>query len=186
MDYLQQVHDTASYSKRIQLSEFRLGTRFTRVFLGRGALVSLDMVPATAAKDASMRAGRTTYPDVILVPFMAQRADPLLWDHLALTIAIVAEAHDTEETENDPIAHAEINVIRATSKKLGKDLEGCILLTTHDLEEIIAHADRLIIMQDGKIIRDGAPVDIVCDLESFGVRKPCACRLGAKAESCRN
>ena len=61
-----------------------------------------------------------------------------------------------------------------------------ILLTTHDLEEIIAHADRLIIMQDGKIIRDGAPVDIVCDLESFGVRKPCACRLGAKAESCRN
>ena len=61
-----------------------------------------------------------------------------------------------------------------------------IVVATHDLETIIAHADRLIIMKGGKIVRDGAPVDIVCDLEAFGVRKPCDCRLGVGSESWLN
>jgi biotin transport system ATP-binding protein len=61
-----------------------------------------------------------------------------------------------------------------------------ILVATHDVEKIIAHADRMIIMQGGKIVRDGKPVDIVGDLEDFGVRKPCANRLGAEAESWLN
>ena len=61
-----------------------------------------------------------------------------------------------------------------------------IVVTTHDPEKIIAHADRLIIMQAGEIVRDGTPVDIVCDLEAFGVRKPCDCRLELEAESWLN
>jgi len=61
-----------------------------------------------------------------------------------------------------------------------------IVVTTHDLEKIIAHADRLIIMQGGKIVRDGSPVEIVGHLEAFGVRKPCAYRLGLEAESWLN
>jgi tRNA(Arg) A34 adenosine deaminase TadA len=39
---------------------------------------------------------------------------------------------NTEETENDPTAHAEINVIKKAAKKLGKNLENCILLSTHE------------------------------------------------------
>ncbi|MGB5746599.1 MAG: ATP-binding cassette domain-containing protein [Desulfobacterales bacterium] len=61
-----------------------------------------------------------------------------------------------------------------------------IVVTTHDLEKIIAHADRLIIMQSGKIVRDGNPVEIVGHLEAFGVREPCAYRLGVEAESWLN
>jgi biotin transport system ATP-binding protein len=61
-----------------------------------------------------------------------------------------------------------------------------ILVTTHDLEKIIAHADRLILMHGGKIVRDGMPADIIDDVESFGVRKPCAFRLGLGAESWLN
>ena len=61
-----------------------------------------------------------------------------------------------------------------------------ILVTTHDLEKIIAHADRLILMHGGKIVRDGIPADIVNDVEAFGVRKPCAFRLGLGAESWLN
>jgi len=61
-----------------------------------------------------------------------------------------------------------------------------IVVTTHDLEKIIAHADRLIIMQGGKIVRDGSPVEIVGHLEAFGVREPCAYRLGVEAESWLN
>ena len=61
-----------------------------------------------------------------------------------------------------------------------------ILVTTHDLEKIIAHADRMILMQNGKIIRDGIPANIMTDIEAFGVRKPCAFRLGLEAESWLN
>lgn len=46
--------------------------------------------------------------------------------------SIIAEAHDSEETENDPTAHAEINVIKKASRKVGKNLNGCILITTHE------------------------------------------------------
>ncbi|MDJ0816752.1 MAG: ATP-binding cassette domain-containing protein [Desulfobacterales bacterium] len=61
-----------------------------------------------------------------------------------------------------------------------------ILVTTHDLEKIIAHADRLILMHGGKIVRDGIPAEIMCDVEAFGVRKPCSFRLGLEADSWLN
>lgn len=46
--------------------------------------------------------------------------------------SIISEAHDTEETEKDPTAHAEMKVIQKASRKTGKDLAGCILITTHE------------------------------------------------------
>ena len=61
-----------------------------------------------------------------------------------------------------------------------------IVVTTHDLEKIIAHADRLILMQSGRIVRDGSPEEIVGHLETFGVREPCAYRLGVETESWLN
>jgi tRNA(Arg) A34 adenosine deaminase TadA len=45
---------------------------------------------------------------------------------------ILAKSHDTEITENDPTAHAEINVIKKASKSLGRELQNCILLSTHE------------------------------------------------------
>jgi biotin transport system ATP-binding protein len=64
-------------------------------------------------------------------------------------------------------------------KNAGKTL----LVTTHDLEKILPHADRLVVMQAGRIVRDGLPARIVKDLEAFGVREPCASRLGMAVES---
>jgi len=61
-----------------------------------------------------------------------------------------------------------------------------ILVITHDLEKVLAHADRLIIMQKGKIIRDGVPDAIVGDIETFGVRAPCASHLGMEVRSWLN
>jgi len=61
-----------------------------------------------------------------------------------------------------------------------------IIVTTHDLEKIIAHADRLILMHGGKIVRDGKPAEIMADVEAFGVRKPCTFRMGLAAESWLN
>lgn len=52
-----------------------------------------------------------------------------------------------------------------------------IILTTHDLEKVIVHADRLLLMKDGKILRDDQPKNLYKELEMFGVREPCASRL---------
>ncbi len=58
-----------------------------------------------------------------------------------------------------------------------------ILVVTHDLEKVIAHADRLIIMQKGQVVRDGRPVEILDGVETFGVRAPCASLLGMEVPS---
>lgn len=61
-----------------------------------------------------------------------------------------------------------------------------ILVITHDLEKVLVHADRLIIMQKGKIVRDGVPDEIVSDIETLGVRAPCASHLGMEVRSWLN
>ena len=53
-----------------------------------------------------------------------------------------------------------------------------ILVTTHDVEKIIAYADRLIIMKNGRIVRDGIPSEVIKEAEVFGIREPCSLRLG--------
>jgi biotin transport system ATP-binding protein len=58
-----------------------------------------------------------------------------------------------------------------------------IILTTHELEKVIVHADRLLIMQGGQILRDDLPHKLFKELESFGVREPCASRLNLVLES---
>jgi len=45
---------------------------------------------------------------------------------------IIVSAHDREETENDPTSHAEMNAIKTAARKLGKNLAGCILVSTHE------------------------------------------------------
>ena len=44
----------------------------------------------------------------------------------------IASAHDTEISEQDSTAHAEINLIRQASKIVGKNLSGCIIVSTHE------------------------------------------------------
>lgn len=57
-----------------------------------------------------------------------------------------------------------------------------IVVTTHDLEKVIAHANRLIIMNNGKVVRDGLPAELLGETEAFGVREPCASRMGMEIE----
>ena len=49
-----------------------------------------------------------------------------------------------------------------------------IILITHDLSKVLAHADRLIVMNGGKIAADGNPEDLLDKLEENGVRRPAA------------
>lgn len=53
-----------------------------------------------------------------------------------------------------------------------------IVITTHDLEKIVSHADRLVLLEGGRVARNGSPAAVLPDVEAFGVRAPCAVRLG--------
>lgn len=50
---------------------------------------------------------------------------------------------------------------------------GCaVLVITHDLQAVIHLAARLLIMEEGEIVRDGVPESLVEELEGYGVRRP--------------
>jgi biotin transport system ATP-binding protein len=53
-----------------------------------------------------------------------------------------------------------------------------ILVATHDLEKVIAHADHLVVMKEGKVVRDGLPGEVVKGVEAFGVKEPFDSRSG--------
>jgi len=45
---------------------------------------------------------------------------------------IISRAHDTEKTDLDPTAHAELTAIRKAASLLGRHLDGCLILSTHE------------------------------------------------------
>jgi tRNA(Arg) A34 adenosine deaminase TadA len=45
---------------------------------------------------------------------------------------VIAKAHDTDTTSHDPTAHAELNAIRLAAQRSKDDLNGCMLVTTHE------------------------------------------------------
>jgi len=58
-----------------------------------------------------------------------------------------------------------------------------ILLTTHELEKVVNHCQRLLIMHQGRLVRDDAPSHLFKELEQFGIREPCSSRHGFPQES---
>lgn len=53
-----------------------------------------------------------------------------------------------------------------------------IIITTHDLEKIVAHAQRLVIMAKGRVVRDGIPAAVIRAVDRYGIRPPCSVQLG--------
>lgn len=47
-----------------------------------------------------------------------------------------------------------------------------IILVTHELEKVLAHADRLVIINKGELVEDGKPEDVISRVEKYGVRIP--------------
>ncbi len=53
-----------------------------------------------------------------------------------------------------------------------------IIIAAHDVEPIICEATRIIIMENGVIKKDCPPMEILKDLESHGIKEPCASKFG--------
>jgi biotin transport system ATP-binding protein len=58
-----------------------------------------------------------------------------------------------------------------------------LIVSTHDLEKVIAHADRLVIMHQGRVVAQGNPVDVIGSVESYGIRLPYTARAGGLPQS---
>ena len=48
-----------------------------------------------------------------------------------------------------------------------------IVVVTHDLRDVFEPADRLVVLQDGRVALDGPPAEAVDRLPALGVRPPC-------------
>lgn len=86
---------------------------------------------------------------------------------------------------DEPFANLDYDGVRqvlghiVTLHRDGKTIIVCV----HDLEKVLAHAERLIILQAGRIAADGPPARVVLAAEAHGVRMPAAIRLGGTVES---
>jgi energy-coupling factor transporter ATP-binding protein EcfA2 len=61
-----------------------------------------------------------------------------------------------------------------------------LVVTTHDVEKVIAHVDRVAIIHQGELKVAGPPDDMVAKLSRFGIRPPCYALLGRERISWLN
>lgn len=47
-----------------------------------------------------------------------------------------------------------------------------ILLITHELEKVLAHADRLVVLERGRLVEDGKPESVIYRVGNYGLRMP--------------
>ncbi|MBR6825041.1 MAG: energy-coupling factor ABC transporter ATP-binding protein [Oscillospiraceae bacterium] len=70
---------------------------------------------------------------------------------------------DEPTSQLDPIAAADF---LNTVKKINRDLGTTVLITEHRLEEVYPYADRVVVMEGGKIIANGSPRQVGGELYS--------------------
>ena len=58
-----------------------------------------------------------------------------------------------------------------------------LIVATHDLEKVIFHANRLIIINSGQVVADGPVPEILPKVGHYGVRLPCAIQQGKAVTS---
>lgn len=61
-----------------------------------------------------------------------------------------------------------------------------LVVTTHDVEKVIAHVDRLAIIHNGELRAAGIPEELMTQLPRFGIRPPCYTLLGKESISWLN
>ena len=53
-----------------------------------------------------------------------------------------------------------------------------IIIITHELEKVLAHANRLVIVDKGEIVKDGSPGEIIDEVEEYGIKRPYGMSIG--------
>lgn len=53
-----------------------------------------------------------------------------------------------------------------------------LIVTTHDVEKVISHVNRIAILYNGELKAIGPPEELVTNLQQFGIRPPCYALFG--------
>jgi biotin transport system ATP-binding protein len=61
-----------------------------------------------------------------------------------------------------------------------------LVVTTHDIEKLLPHTQRVVVMAAGRIAADGSPEEVLPAVETYAVRAPCSTRLGVAPQSWLN
>jgi biotin transport system ATP-binding protein len=105
-----------------------------------------------------------------------------------LAIAGVLAMHPRILVFDEPFANLDYpGVLQVLEQIVRLHRNGCtVVITTHDLEKVLAHADRLVFMAAGRVVEDGPPEGVVAGAERFGVRLPCMAQMGKAVRSWLN
>jgi biotin transport system ATP-binding protein len=75
---------------------------------------------------------------------------------------------------DEPFANLDYPGVRQVLARL-LDLRAAgrtLVVATHDLDKVAAHADRLVVLAAGRVALEGPPGDLAPRVEAFGVRAP--------------
>jgi cobalt transport protein ATP-binding subunit len=89
---------------------------------------------------------------------------------------------------DEPFSHLDYPGIQEVLKHMVRfHQEGhTLLVTTHDIEKVIAHVNRMVIIHDGELKAKGLPGELMTELTTYGVRPPCYALLGKEMISWLN
>ena len=89
---------------------------------------------------------------------------------------------------DEPFSHLDYPGIREVLKHMVRlHQEGhTLLVTTHDVEKVIAHVNRIVIIHNGELKAKGPPEELIRELTSYGIRPPCYALLGKEKISWLN
>ncbi len=86
---------------------------------------------------------------------------------------------------DEPFSHLDYPAVQEVLRHMIRlHREGhTLVVTTHDVEKVVAHVDRIAVIHQGEIKALGVPERIVTRLSQFGVRPPCYSLFGTKSVS---
>jgi cobalt transport protein ATP-binding subunit len=81
---------------------------------------------------------------------------------------------------DEPFSHLDYPGIQEVLKHMVQfHREGhTLVVTTHDVEKVISHVDRIAIIHGGELKGAGPPEEFLSQLPSYGIRPPCYALLG--------
>ena len=105
-----------------------------------------------------------------------------------LTIAGVLAMQPEVVVFDEPFSSLDLFGVRQVLRQiLGFKAAGrTLVVTTHDIDKIAAHTDRLFLLHEGRLVGEGAPGAILPMVESYGVRQPDGFRLRGEVRSWLN
>ena len=110
-----------------------------------------------------------------LSPLLSQRPRTLSGGEkrrLAIAGVLVMDPHVL--ILDEPFANLDLTGVRQVLEALvALHAKGhAIMVVTHEIEKVLAHADQLILLDGGRVIADDKPNRVLSLVEDFGVRRP--------------